>query len=248
MDNFLLDRVIANGLKGRLKYRINLWEDQNIVFENLSVMENILGDKIPELSSKCLKYYTSNYEYIIELMFNKSNAIIGFEFGTNNRSNFVKIRNQLQSIGIKANRESNNNEKEYLLYKDYCLSPMLEILPGQYNDVKNRNTGESIFLSQDAVLNFTDLLVKVNKDFDYYGISTEFNREQINALIEELKNRLDEMKNNRAFSFARKGNLDYYETINVKYRKYRPQIIRMLTELIEWLSGIRNDKISILGI
>jgi hypothetical protein len=41
---------------------------------------------------------------------------------------------------------------------------------------------------------------------------------------------------------------DYYHRDNVDFRKYKKQIIEMFTELIQWLSNIREDKITIVGV
>jgi hypothetical protein len=151
----------------------------------------------------------------------------------------------LDTIGMKSRK--NNRYPYYKIHKKSIHQPRLEFLPGAYERGKKRKN--TIFVPEDSATKFIDILQKANPEFDYYGIETVYNKEQIADLSKGLTERLCEMKNNKNFCFVKKNvNLDYYAQDNVDFRRYKKQIIKMFMDLIQWLNDIKEDKMTILGV
>ena len=121
-----------------------------------------------------------------------------------------------------------------------------EFLPGKYqNKCWNDN---SVFLSEDSVYLFEDLLKKVNNKYDHYAF-IGYNKNQISMLINELSKRLYEIENINNYelvgTFFRK---EYYSELNENLRRNKNEIKIMLQDLIDWLKTININEITILGI
>jgi len=138
------------------------------------------------------------------------------------------------------------NYKLYRNKKELNGTCYFEFLPGKYqNKCWNDN---SVFLSEDSVYLFEDLLKKVNNKYDHYAF-IGYNKNQISLLINELSKRLYEIENINNYelvgTFFRK---EYYSELNENLRRNKNEIKIMLQDLIDWLKTININEITILGI
>ena len=138
------------------------------------------------------------------------------------------------------------NYKLYRNKKELNGTCYFEFLPGKYqNKCWNDN---SVFLSEDSVYLFEDLLKKVNNKYDHYAF-IGYNKNQISMLINELSKRLYEIENINNYelvgTFFRK---EYYSELNENLRRNKNEIKIMLQDLIDWLKTININEITILGI
>jgi hypothetical protein len=245
-EKFLLSQAIDSGLAGGLKYRLKKWPFQDTIHEDLLCLKSIKLEEQTELAH-AFNYFTGDYDYIVEMRFTKNNKLASFRFGTNHQDIYQAVLEELHGLGIKIRREPNRSAPEYRLHTKPRPAPRLTFLPGEYIEWEYRKN--QIYIPEDGVLNFLDVLKESNDKFDYYGVTTEYNREQIQNLIEGLETRLSEMRNDPSFHFTiNDDNFDYYHEKNVHYRRYKRQIWRMLADLIAWLQNIKEDKINILGV
>jgi hypothetical protein len=124
-------------------------------------------------------------------------------------------------------------------------------VPGSQEGWRERRQ-EAILVPEKSVNKIHDLLLQVNADFDYYGISTEYSKEQIRDLVTLLAKRVEEMENNADFMFHPKNTRmeynDFYHEDNIDYRRYKNHILKMLKELINWLNNVKEEKINIIGV
>jgi hypothetical protein len=183
-------------------------------------------------------------------LFTENGKIGFFRFAAGDKAIYQKTKDILNSNGIKPEKQENPANK-YKLYKRLSATIGLIIVPGSYDDWRKRRK-EAILMPEESVNKIYDLLLKVNPDFDYYGISTEYSKEQIKELVSLLVNRTEEMKNNANFMFhPTKKSMrykDFYHRDNIDYRKYKNHIIKMLQELITWLNTVKEEKINIIGV
>jgi hypothetical protein len=119
-----------------------------------------------------------------------------------------------------------------------------EFLPGKYqNKCWNDN---SVFLSEDAVFIFEDLLKKTNESFDHYAF-VYYTRNQINMFENELLNRIEEIKENHEIT-GEHFYKNYYKELNESIDEYKEEITKMLGDLIVWLKSIDENELTVLGI
>jgi hypothetical protein len=104
----------------------------------------------------------------------------------------------------------------------------------------------SIFLTEESILVFEDLLYKINKMYDHYSI-TYYNEHELNLLKKEIVTRLNEIKENKIIAGKHYSKI-YYTELNVGINKSKDEIIKMLEDLIDWLKSNEKKELTILGI
>jgi hypothetical protein len=163
---------------------------------------------------------------------------------------FLEIISKLKMNNIKVDK-CINSTREYKIYKGRFPMSGLKMLPGSYDGWWERRDS-TILVPEESVTKFIDILDNVNSDFDYYGITTEYSKDQIALLIELLTERIYEMQNNKNYMFHHGRKIinynDYYLKNNIEFRKYKKQIIKMLVDFVDWLKNIEDDRINILGV
>ena len=258
IEIFLLKKIIDSGLDGGFmygfyngKHRINELNAKQLTFLNNELLRKGFVE-IKNISTEDDKYYTIDYSNILYISKYRENTYY-IDYGTDDKEEYKEIIAQFLKNGINMVKKKKNYSLDYEIYSEYIQGPMIRIYPGKYkwSLYKNnpKNWENTIYLNDNAAMKFTDLLRRVNKQFDIYGLSTEYNKNQINNLIIELSERLNKMKNERNFHFMDwKGNYDYYNHNNIEFRRYKKQIIKLFTDLIEWLKKQEGKTISILGI
>ena len=176
-------------------------------------------------------------------------------FGTERKDIYDLVSREFKERRFKIEKVDNKFSEDYQISKYYFDGPTVEFSSGEYVFYKERYTGNgiykqrgSLFMHKDGVDQFYDLLRKANNDFDIYGISTHYNKEQTAELFSDLEKRLKDMKENKHYGYKFENPLDYYKEDFVNYRRYRKQIIKLFEELLAWLKKPENEEISVLGI
>ena len=233
IGNFLLKKIINSGIDGGFKY---CFDNENIhskIFglgKQISKNDDLFRKKFTIIKSISEKnehydiiYYTIDYDFIFRIFW-LEDKMYYLDFGTEQKDVYNKIVSEFHSNGIILEKKKRNYSKDYEIQNKYIDGPTVEIYPSKYvwttceNYIKKREN--SIFLNENAISKFHDLLIKINKEFDIYGISTVYNEKQVKILIKELSERLYKMKNEREFHFIdRKGNYDYYSHNNIEFRR-----------------------------
>ena len=258
VDDYLFEKIIHSGLYGGFKYCFDYYGDQpkEIISDHSSIFNNDLFIKelneIPDISFRYqfgnFIYYTIDYNFILHIYWSK-NKIDYINFGTENKEEYQKMVSFFRNKGINIEKKKKNYSSDYEIYKESMSGPIVRISQGKYSRNCSERGANSIFLYDNAINKFYDLLIKINDKFDIYCISIEYNEEQVNNLINELSERLHKMKNERNFHFMDwKGNYDYYNHNNVEFRRYKKQIIILFADLIKWLKKCNGKTITIFGI
>jgi hypothetical protein len=258
IESFLLSFMITNGFSGGLKYSFDTDTSQSV--EDITKLINnkkLNVTIIDELShsdadaSNYHNYYIGEH-YIISLFYvtrEKYHAGYG-HFSTNVKSVYREYKRLLITKGIKICK-SEDEINNYKIHKKKYQMPVLRVVPGSYESYRKK-IDKSIWIPEDSAYKLTDILKEVNADFDYYGISTEYSKEQISQLIELLSKRAEEMQNNENFMFHPRWKdmdyNDYYAHNNIEFRKYKKQIIKMFLDFINWLKNVEEDRINIIGV
>ena len=262
IEVFLFRQFIYSGLDGGFRYYFTGEDDQSdelntnqLVCKNDKIFKNKLTE-IADISFEnqfgATSYYTYNYEFILYTCW-YNDKIDYFDFGTEDKKIYEKTIAYFEKNGINIEKKNKYYSSDFIIYKNNMPGAILEIFPNtcerKYDKNHIANREKSIFLNLNAIDKFYDLLRKINDKFDVYGTSTVFNNNQVNNLINELSDRLYKMQNERNFHYIdRKGNYDYYSQNNVEFRRYKRQIIKLLTDLIEWLKKYKEKTITIYGI
>lgn len=134
----------------------------------------------------------------------------------------------------------------YVLLTDrnqFTGTDYMEFLPGKFSG-KHWND-DSVFLYEDSMDVIHDLSENANSEYDHYD-NTYFNNEQIDILIGGLSARLAGIKNDKDYKISEE--VYHAEQKNKTIKEYRTKIIKMLEDLIAWISANRADGISVLGI
>ena len=206
LEVFLFEQIIDSGLDGGFRYCFDyenghtkeLSADQSAFIK--SKLLEMCSVEIKNISMDTIKYYTTDYSFILYLHLSHAN-IEYVSFGTEDKEIYKKIFTLFHKKGINIKRIKKTYSYDYEIYNKRILGPIVEIYPGKYDGYNPKKRKNSIFLHENAVRKFYDLLIKVNKKFDIYGISTVYNGKQVNILINELSGRLYKMKNDRNFHF-----------------------------------------------
>ena len=263
LEDFLFKRIINDALSfDGFKYSLENDEDDEVSNGNIKLLK--LNDceklfrmrNIKELSSGIVKTYTDRYESVLELFFNNKQKIFWINFGTERKDSYIKMYDKFIKLGIKIIKKNDKNKNEFQVLNKYIQGPIVEFFQGKYKFNPEHYTGDnpkrprdSIFLHEDSVDKFHDILLEINKKFDIYAILTYYNKEKVALFVNKLESRLQEMKTNRKFSFPSGDmHLNYYSYHNVQYRRYKKQIISMFESLILWLKANNKKGISVLGI
>jgi hypothetical protein len=259
IEKFLIHFIVKNSLNGGLEYGFSVIDTQDIEYITILINNKTIAiQKLIDISasnansSVYSNYFIDNHcamsiLYVSEENGNKMGVL---RFAAGDKDIYKKIVDILNSNGIKINKKDNpvNN---YKIYKRLSLTRGSIIVPGGYDNWRTRRS-EAILVPEKAINKVYDLLIKANPDFDYYGISTEYSKEQIKDLVKLLVNRVEEMKNNKDFMFHPKNKIieynDFYFIDNIDYRRYKNHIIKMLNELTNWLNNVNEEKINIIGV
>ena len=114
-----------------------------------------------------------------------------------------------------------------------------EFYPG---NIRYKNCDNSIFLYEDGFDVIMDILDKIDPNFDYYGYSAQYNREEINKFKEGVYLRIKDVEENNTINYNGSSLNNYYcDLLNENKVKYKYEILNMLKELYEWLSSINDD-------
>jgi len=117
-----------------------------------------------------------------------------------------------------------------------------ELFPG-----KKRNE-DSVFLSEYSMEVVEDIFAELDKHYDHYG-STVYNEDQIKIIEQELLKRKSEIENTGSYTFIEgKLNVFYYNELMKNMGKNKYKIIKMLEELIDWITTIKEEEISLIGL
>jgi hypothetical protein len=261
LERFLLCFIVENSLSGGLKYGFSVYGTQGVEHTAMLINDGTIAiQKLNDISisksnsnsSSCLNYYMDNHCAMHVVYVSEENGgKIGFlKFAAGDKNVYQKIMGILNSNGIKISKNDNHANK-YKIYKRLSSTIGSIIVSGMYDNWRERRK-EAILVPGESINMIYDLLLKANPNFDYYGISTEYSKEQINDLVTLLKTRVDEMKHNENFMFHPKNKImeynDFYFRDNIDYRRYKKHIIKMLEGLITWLEAVADDKINIIGV
>ena len=275
--DFLFRIMIDSLLDGGFKYRFALEDKLDIIPPKLKPVE-IIKQYVDELYEKReiqnislkrspfeWKYFIDNSNKYIMCITYEDGKIFFIKFGTEYKDIYKKMSSDFIKRNIDIEKKQSNFSKDYVISNVYFYGPTVEFYPGEFIFNKARYiNGDlykpmgSIFMHENAVDKFHDLLRMVNKEFDMYGISTYYNKEQTAVFLCELEKRLYEMKTNKNFLFnpfrdfykKRYGEeyKYYYNRHNVDFRRYRKQIIKVFEELIVWIKNLEEKELSVLGI
>ncbi|GHV79708.1 hypothetical protein AGMMS49944_14990 [Spirochaetia bacterium] len=259
LEKFLLHFSIENSLEGGLEYRFSVHDIHDI--ERVTLLINngtILIQKLADISQTkdngtvYSNYYMDNRSamHILYISENNVNKMGYLNFAAGDAGIYKKTIANLNSNGIKPEKRD-NPANDYKIYKRLSAVIGSIIVPGSYDNWRKRRK-EAIVVPERTINKIYDLLLKANPDFDYYGISTEYSKEQIKELIALLSIRVDKMKNNENFMFHPKKKImdypDFYYSDNIDYRRYKHHIIAVLEELITWLEAVTDEMITIIGV
>ncbi|MCL2128754.1 MAG: hypothetical protein FWH35_00175 [Treponema sp.] len=275
IETVLLERIINSGFYGGFRYRFDIDGDQiGMHLIDASIQAGMEGNeylfKLEEImsNSRIFSIYPSNKIFIHndnwildvcweeeEKLGEKEVNISYIMFGTERKDIYDKISREFKERRFKIEKICSDFSEDYQISKYYFAGPTVEFSSGEYIFYPERYIGHgiykqrgSIFIDQNGVDQFYDLLKKANNNFDIYGISTYYNKEQTAVFLSDLEKRLEKMKENKIYGYKFENPLDYYRIEFVNYRRYRKQIIKMLEDVLTWLKKPENNEISIQGI
>jgi hypothetical protein len=259
LEKFLMHFIIENSFDGGLKYGFSVYDTNDIEHTAMLIKnETIALQKVNEISdsndnsSVYSNYFIDNHcaMHILYISEKNGNKMGFLQFAAGDKTVYKKIKNILNDNGIKTEKNE-NPANNYKIYKRLSATIGSIIVPGTYDDWRTRRK-EAILVPEESVNKIDDLLLQVNPDFDYYGISTEYSKEQIKDLVVLLANRVEEMKRNESFMFHPKNKRmeynDFYYRDNIDYRRYKKYILKMIQELVNWLNTVKEEKINIIGV
>jgi hypothetical protein len=104
-----------------------------------------------------------------------------------------------------------------------------------------------IYIRDDAVELFEDILMMVNNNYDHWG-KTIYTNIQMNILKNELVKRLNDLENNNMdFAFFETWFDEGWNNILRKiYVEYKDDIINVLKDFTDWLENIKEGEIIIM--
>ncbi|GHU70422.1 hypothetical protein FACS189450_04840 [Spirochaetia bacterium] len=259
LEKFLLYFSIENTFEEGLAYRFSLHDAHDV--EKVTMLINngtIPMQKITDISQATTdgkvysNYYMDNHSamHILYISEKNDNKMGYLYFASGDAIAYKNTMAILNGNGIKPEKRD-DPVNDYKIYKRLSATIGSIIVPGGYDNWRERHK-DAILVPEKTVNKIYDLLLKANANFDYYGISTEYSKEQINYLVALLKNRVEEMTDNENFMFLPIKKImdynDFYYSDNIDYRRYKNYIITVLEELITWLEAVTDEKIQIIGV